>query len=292
MTGRGLILTVLCFLAVPQITVAGATPQRCPVGRQGGGCGAVAANRQTGNFRGLLAVSRDSSLLNEEADTTGSDGCAHCEWTVLEDCPHNAPTATSQVDCTGAHNDPACRRNQVADRFYLSTPEFQYRDEGVYCIGGANRIVPVGEDAVADVNRYLKNVTPPDLRITFDPGTSLAGLATKVTAAPPNSLKPAPFGGPAVTETITIRPTKESFAWGDGTSANLTAKADGTARTTHTYTSGGHQVSAIRTTWGASYTIAYGGRTFGPYRATGTLTKLQRRALTVVTSTPVLVSHG
>jgi hypothetical protein len=229
-------------------------------------------------------------LLEKAAHSGTEPGCGDCVWTVLEYCPGNMPGA-QQTDCRAATHYPLCRRRQVAERIFLSTKTQGYGDVGVYCLGGGNRIVPVGDLAIADVERYLKNVRPPDLDVRLDPRTSLAGLATRVRAALPRSFQPAPFGGSEVHETITLHPSRETWTWGDGATATLRPGPSGDVATSHTYGSGGHLSAAVTTTWGATYTISYHGATFGPYDATGTLTRRQSTPLTVVTSTPVLVSH-
>jgi hypothetical protein len=241
----------------------------------------------------LIALTTDASLIQRAAHSGTEPGCGDCVWTVVEDCPNASPSNPGQqIGCYSATHDPHCRKHQYAERIFLSTKSTGFADEGVYCIGGQSRIVAVGDIALSDVDRYLKDVTPPDLVVSFDPGTSLAGLATKVFAAPPSSLKPQPFGGQGVTETITVAPAREQWTWGDGTSATFTPASSGEIRASHTYLAGGHDTAGVRTTWGATYTITYQGQTFGPYDATGTLTEQQSRAVTVATSTPVLVSHS
>lgn len=253
-----------------------------------GTCGKVTTDPERSAFVGLIAISGNPSLLQNEKQLAGSDECDRCSWTLLVECQQNKPGG-SQVDCQGSHTDLRCRKGQLAERVFLSRPGRGYGMVGVYCLGGPNRIVPIGAIAKADVGRYLKDVRPPGLDISFDPGTSLAGLATKVSARPGRALRPVPFGGQGVTETIRLIPSKQTWDWGDGQAATFT---DASVRTTHTYATGGHLTATVTTTWGATYTVTYQGITLGPYDATGTLTGRQARPVTVVTSTPVLVSHG
>ncbi|HWB66413.1 MAG TPA: hypothetical protein VG708_06260, partial [Mycobacteriales bacterium] len=140
----------------------------------------------------------------------------------------------------------------------------------------------------ADVAKYLKDVTPPDLVISTRPrdGT-LAGLPTWFAAHAPSRLRPTPFGSGQITETITIHPMRSKWQFGDGTAVTRTATA--TAR--HTYLRGGHRRGRLTTRWGATYTISYAGGSYGPYHATGTLVRRQRFSMPVHTSRPVLVSH-
>lgn len=249
-------------------------------------CGYLGINPSQGHFSGLLALSRDPSFLRQEA-SYGSTGCVECSWTLVLDCQSNQPGGDS-VDCGPAHQNPQCRRGQVAEKVFLSRPGHGYGLVGIYCLGRGNRIVPIGEIAKGDVERYLKDVRPPTLTISFNPGTSLAGLATRVRARPDRALRPVPFGGQGVTETIKLAPVHQTWDWGDGQTVTFT---DASIRTSHTYAAGGHLTASVATTWGATYTLTYQGLTFGPYAATGRLTGRQARPVTVVTSTPVLVSH-
>jgi hypothetical protein len=251
-------------------------------------CGSLGADPSAHDFRGLIAISHDPPFLESERSLAARDGCADCVWVLYEDCQTNIPGG-HQVDCRSAHNNPACRKGQLAERVFLSRPGHGYGMVGVYCLGKGNRIIPLGQIAKADVDRYLKDVRPPDLEIRFDPGTSLAGLATHITARPDSTLRPVPFGGQGVTETIRLNATRQDWNFGDGQTATFT---DASVHTSHTYAAGGHLRATVRTSWGATYTITYQGITLGPYDATGHITGRQTRPVTVVTSTPVLVSHG
>lgn len=273
-----------CLVGASQAADAAAA-RSC--GGQFNPCGYLGADPSQGEFLGLIALSHDPQFLRHEASLT-TDSCAHCRWTLVVDCRTNLPDG-EETDCGPAHQNPQCRRGQVAEKVFLSRPGSGYGMVGIYCIGRGNRIVPVGEIAKGDVERYLKDVRPPDLRISFDPATSLAGLATRVRAQPERALRPVPFGGQGVTETIKLAPVHQTWRWGDGEADTFT---NASIRTSHTYTTGGHLTAAVTTTWGATYTLTYQGLTFGPYDATGRLTGRQTRPVTVVTSTPVLVSHG
>jgi hypothetical protein len=102
------------------------------------------------------------------------------------------------------------------------------------------------------------------------------------------TLKPAPFGGPDITETITIAPSQADWRWGD---ASISGWTPAKTTLTHSYIKGGVAHGRLATKWGATYTITYQGQVFGPYDATGQLTKQQTFTLPVDTSTPTLVSH-
>jgi hypothetical protein len=130
---------------------------------------------------------------------------------------------------------------------------------------------------------------PPDLIVATRPrAATLAGLPTYFRARPPASLRPAPFGGPDITETITIAATRADWRWGDGSASGWTS-AGSTHR--HSYLHGGTAPGRLRTRWDATYTITYAGQTFGPYHAKGHLMKRQTFTLPVRTSSPTLVSH-
>jgi hypothetical protein len=280
---------LLAFAAMTFTTtagVAGEPRQQCIV--LSAVCYSSAADHSSGQFRGLIAINGDASLLKREASLAGSNGCDDCLWQVTVACQNNEPGDGRQSGCRGAVDYPTCRKRQLAERIFLARSGTGYGDVGIYCLGRGNRIVPIGEIAKGDVERYLKDVRPPNLTISFDPGTSLAGLATKVRAAPDRALRPVPFGGQGVTETIKLAPVSQTWNWGDGQTATFT---EASIRTSHTYATGGHLTASVTTTWGATYTLTYQGLTFGPYDATGRLTGRQTRAVTVVTSTPVLVSH-
>ena len=286
--GVALVAALVALLLVPFSPHAdGQSPRPCSGFATT--CPSPVADRVHGTYHGLIAITGDASFLQREQASTGSEGCSDCIWTLVIDCQMNQPGTGSQVECGSAQQNPQCHRGQLAEKLFLSRPGHGFGMVGVYCIGGGNRIVPIGDIARADVERYLKDVKPPSLDITFDPGTSLSGLATRVRARPDRRLRAVPFGGQGVTETIKLAPVRQVWRWGDGQTATFTAA---TVRTTHTYVRGGHLTATVTTTWGATYTITYQGLTLGPYDATGQLTGQQSRPVTVVTSTPVLISHG
>jgi hypothetical protein len=167
---------------------------------------------------------------------------------------------------------------------------------GTECLGGVTTIVPVGQVAAADIERYLKNLRPPDLTIVVSPPTgAVVHLPTYFMAQPPSTLRPVPFGGGQVAETITIAPEQYSWSWGDGSVSGWTDDAggpypDGTL--THVYDGAGHLHGNLTTRWGGGYTVTVAGQTFGPYTAIGTVSRTQPFTIVVLEAHGALVSHG
>jgi hypothetical protein len=251
-------------------------------------CG-VAAHAQEGEFQGLIAVTGIPAVFETSSHSGTKAGCGDCEWTLIAACPSNDPTNPSGATlCPGAVNAPTCRRG-VLERLYLSDADTEYRLVDTLCFRKANHVVPIGVIALGDVQRYLHDVTPPDLVIQTQPRVAtLAGLPTMFSAAPPTTLRPAPFGGGEVTETITIAPIRSNWRWGDGDATGWVPTAP---TQTHRYIAGGIEHGGLTTQWGATYTITFEGATFGPYDANGQLTKQQLFRLPVHTSTPHLISQ-
>jgi hypothetical protein len=251
-----------------------------------GRCG-VGANHTTGEFHGVVAVGGAPWVFGLAAHSGTAPGCGDCTWTLVLSCSTDAPGSPTTDSCKTRRG--SCRRRQLSYHVYLTTDAETDAVVGAVCIGGADQLVPVGDDARADVQRYLKNVTPPGLQITTKPAEStLAGLPTYFSARPPGTLRPATFGGSVVTETITMAPGKVDWRWGDTDTTGWVAAA---ATLTHSYFHGGSARVALTTRWGATYTITYAGQTFGPYNAVGRLTKRQQFTLPVHTASPTLVSH-
>lgn len=252
-------------------------------------CG-VNADQAAGTYHGLIAVGGAPWVLDTAAHAGSSAGCGDCTWVVVLACPEATPGDPDlQSKCVAASTSPQCDPGQLLFRLYLSTADVSDRLEGTICLGGDAAVVPVGEQAAADVDRYLKDVTPPDLVITTKPThITLAGLATYFSAAAPASLRPTGFGGPTVTETITVVPEQTRWDFGDGSSSDWAA-ADVTV--VHRYAAGGHLAGTLHVRWSATYTINYAGETFGPYDAKGQLTKSQSFRKRVATTEPVLVAN-
>lgn len=272
------LVVLFFFVAVPPAEDASAAG----CGDLTGTCGVTG---EADHFHGVLAVTGESWVL--DTSTSVDNGCRDCSWSMIPVCvtEHRGQPDTL---CDTATAAPTCDPGQVLYRLYLSTAAFIDREEGVVCIGGPHRVVPVGDIAIGDVGRYLDNVRLPDLLITTAPRrATLAGLPTRFNTAPPN-LRPAPFGGPDVTEVITISPVQTRWDWGAGSGSDWVAT--GTA-VSHTYLNGGVASGSLSARWHATYTIGYVGRTFGPYDADRNLIRAQTFTLPVHTSSPVLVSR-
>lgn len=259
-------------------------------------CG-VTSEPAKGDFHGLIMVRDQPDVLDRAASAGTTAGCGDCVWEIILACPGTVPGDPKDgVSCGAASNAPRCRPGQQVYRLYLTTTATANQFEGPLCLGRITDVIPVGNIAAADVDRYLRDVVPPALTVTTSPPNgTLAGLPTYFAVRPPTTLKPAPFGGAAVRETITLTPSAYAYQWGDGSTTDWTTDAGdlyprGTL--THRYTRGGLADGSITTRWGGTYTITVAGRTFGPYDAVGTVTHRQAFTLPVFTARSQLVSRG
>lgn len=259
-------------------------------------CG-VTAQQARGDFRGLIMVRDQPDVLDRAAVAGTTAGCGDCVWEIILSCPTNlAGAPEDDAACGAAATAPRCRPGQELYRLYLTTSAVTNKFEGGLCLGDIADVVPIGNIAAADVDRYLRDVAPPDLVLTTSPprGT-LVSLPTYFQVRPPTGLAPAPFGGPEVHETITLSPSAYQWSWGDGSTGDWMTDAGGTyphGTLTHRYTRGGVAAGSVTTRWGGTYTITVAGRTFGPYAALGTVTHEQQFTLAVYTARSQLVSHA
>jgi hypothetical protein len=258
-------------------------------------CG-VEGDAGAGQFHGLIAVDGRPEVLATAAHSGTKPGCGDCSWTLVIACIFDSPGDThNQNQCVGSTQGQRCHRGQTAYRLFLSTDAIQNTLVDTLCLGGPGDVIPVGDMAAADVDRYLKDVTPPVMHVTVQPPNGvLSSLPAFFQAEPPADLQPQPFGGPQVTETITITPAHYTWEWGDGT-APLQTDDPGSpypdGHVTHTYDRAAHVTVALTTEWSATYTITVAGQTFGPYDATGTVQRTQRIPLVVARARSHLVSH-
>jgi hypothetical protein len=252
-------------------------------------CGA-SADPPGGYFHGLIGVTGQDWVLELASRAGSSAGCGDCVWTITLDCPQASPeNPDDTTGCAGMTNTTRCPPGALPYRLYLSTTSVTNQLTGDICLGGGYRVILVGADADADVARYVRDVTPPDLVIHRRPhGATLTGLPTFFRADPPAGLGPVGFGGPTVTETITLIPQQVSWAWGDGESSGWLALST-TAE--HRYLSGGVVTGTLTVRWGASYTATFEGHTVGPFTATGTVDRRQPFVEPVDTSRPALISR-
>jgi hypothetical protein len=278
-------LALILILALHNVTAAHAD----------GGCAGLSTttcglNGSAGNFHGLIAVDGAPWVLNLAGHGGTTAGCGDCSWSTVLACHTESPTNPGgPPDCAAANIAAGCPKGQLSFRLYLTTDAATDTFEGLICLGGGQGVIPIGDQAKADVDRYLKDVIPPNLEIATNPrAATLAGLETYFSATTPATLVPAPFGGPQITETITIAPIRADWRWGDGTASGW---EPATADPTHSYVHGGTAIVTLSARWGATYTVTYQGETFGPYDAVGQLTKRQTRTMAVHTSSPTLVSH-
>jgi len=289
---RRLLIAAIVMVAIGFVAVV-AFPRpafAAGCGDVGGTTCGVNADQGDGTYHGLIAVTGQPWVLHDAAGEGSTAGCGDCTWLVVLACPGEVPDDPSTYSaCVQASDSPQCQPGQLLYRLYLTTDAMTDALRGAICLGGAAAVIPIGDQASADLDRYLKQVTPPDLVITTTPThLTLAGLATYFNAAAPASLHPIGFGGPTIRETITVTPVATRWEWGDGSS---TGWAPIGPPTVHRYLSGGHHAGTLHTRWAATYTISYAGETFGPYDATGTLTKSQPFRKRVATTEPVLVAN-
>lgn len=263
-------------------------------GDGGDGCGtltgvACGVNAGSGDssYHGMIAVTDQGWLIRDAARSGTTSGCGDCVWTLVLACPTDSPSDPPTSACSQASDSGACLPGQLLFRVYLSTDAESDVIQGTVCLGGDSEVVTVGADAAADIRRYLEQATPPKLVITSRPEhITVAGLPTEFTAAAPASLRPVSFGGPGVTETITLRPSTLTWTWGDGTSSSSSIGR----RVSHHYLKAGRRRGTLSTGWDATYTIGYQGASYGPYDATGHLTRSQSFSKRVATSSAVLVT--
>jgi hypothetical protein len=252
-------------------------------------CG-VGSDPSGSYFHGLIGVTGQDWVLDLGSRSGSSPGCGDCVWTVTLDCPTASPVnPNGDATCTGMQAGSAgCPPDASPYRLYLTTSTVTNELVGRICLGGAHHVVLVGEDAQADVDRYLHDVVPPDLLIRRRPhGPTLTGLPTYFRAGVPDEgLGPVSFGGPTVTESITLVPEQVDWAWGDDTSSGwlpVTEVAE------HRYLAGGVLDGTLTTRWTATFTATFEGHTVGPFPATGVVDHRQPFVEPVDTSRPVLV---
>jgi hypothetical protein len=256
----------------------------------------VNADQSVGNFHGLIMVPGQPSVLDRAAQSGTKAGCGDCTWSLILACLHNDPSHPEKQDpCVDAVNSGQCGKHQLLYRLFLTTDAVRNDPVAALCLGGVTDVVPVGDRAALDVQRYLRDVTPPLLALHVAPAKGVpAGLPAYFWVRAPADLTPTPFGNGQITETITIAPQRYDWTWGDGAVSGWTTDAGGpypTGTLTHTYDKADHYTGRVVIEWGATYTITVAGRTFGPYDATGTLTKTQQFTTTVLRARSTLVSH-
>ncbi|HVT22086.1 MAG TPA: hypothetical protein VHE57_11950, partial [Mycobacteriales bacterium] len=252
-------------------------------------CG-VGTDPSDGHFHGLIGVTGQDWVLDLASHAGNTAGCGDCVWTIELDCPQSSPTQPDPADCAGMQGGAGCPPDAMPFRLYLTTSSVTNEVVGRICLGGGRQVVLVGEDAAADVDRYVHAVAPPDLLVQHRPrGATLAGLPTFFTArVPAGTVGPVGFGGPTVTEAITLVPEQAVWEWGDGDTSDW-MPVDATA--VHRYLSSGAVAGTLTTRWGATYTATFEGRTVGPFRADGELERPQPFVERVRVSAPILVSR-
>src|SRR5579884_3324736 len=184
-----------CAIASSASTEAATLGQDCGVSRGAPTCGSLTGDEAHGDFRGLIMVRDQPDVLDRAADAGTSPGCGDCVWEIILSCPTNlAGSPEDAAACSDAAANPRCRPGQQLYRLYLTTAAVTNSFNGDLCLGDITDVVPVGNIAAADVDRYLRNVAPPDLVLTTSPPSgTLVGLPTYFRVRPPTDLAPAPF---------------------------------------------------------------------------------------------------
>jgi hypothetical protein len=257
----------------------------------------LTADGRSGDFHGLIMVPGQESVLEHAAHAGTKPGCGDCTWELIVACLRNGPGPDQDpASCAMAAGSTHCRAGQLLYRLFLSTDAVRNQIVDLICLGGIDDVIPVGDLAATDVQRYLRDVHPPLLELHLSPPNGVpAGMAAYFWVRPPADLRPAPFGSGLVTETITITPQRYRWDWGDGDATGWTTDAgapypDGTL--THTYRLPDRYSGDVTTEWGGTYTITVQGETFGPYDAIGTVTRTQPFTATELSARSELVSHG
>jgi hypothetical protein len=292
-------LTTIALVAVSVwvgSTAQAASAAKCPDPTTCIGQTTVTADQAEGDFHGLIAVNGQPDVLNLAAHSGTQPGCGDCSWTLVIACVLDTPTDPhNQINCAGAVGGQRCPRNKTAYRLYLTTKTTTNQLVMTLCLGSPRDVIPVGDQAQADVDRYLKDVVPPQMHVVVQPPNGVLSNLPAYFEAQQPKLQPQQFGGPQVTETITITAAHYTWEWGDGTAPLRTDDAGGPypdGNVTHTYDRAAHLTVALTTEWSATYTIAVAGQTYGPYNATGTVQRTQRFPLVVDRARSHLVSQG
>ena len=293
MRWSGYVLSLCCALVFVGLPAAAEDAGQCG-DLLTSSCG-VQGDAKAGDFHGLIMVNGDPSVLDIAAHSGTLPGCGDCVWTLVIACRANLPDDPQrQNSCIGAVGRARCQHGQTSFRLYLTTRAVTNQLVDTLCLGGVGDVIPVGNMAAADVDRYLKDVVPPQMHVTVQPPNgALSNLPAFFQAQPP-PLQPQRFGGPQIVETITLTPAHYTWDWGDGSVPLKTSDPGGPypdGQVTHTYAKAAHLTVTLTTEWSATYTITVAGETFGPYDATGTVQRTQRFPLVVDRARSHLVSH-
>jgi hypothetical protein len=120
-------------------------------------CAAATAKQ----FRGAIIVPGSEAANRAVARNGGCDGC---DWTLVVDCDLNEHDSDSFVHCS-----PAKCPDGTTFRIYLQRPDDAnpaYVDS--ICLTATRRIVTAA-DLASDMDRYLKDLRPPEATIAVQP---------------------------------------------------------------------------------------------------------------------------
>lgn len=236
-----------------------------------------AANFMTGcvsptarQFRGAIIVP-GSEAANRAVARNG--GCDDCDWTLVVDCDLNEYDSDSFVHC-----NPADCPDGTTFRIYLQRPTDAnpaYVDS--ICLTATRRIVTAA-DLATDMDRYLKDLRPPEATITVQPAErAVTGLPAFFAAGGATTdaatLDVVTAAGPARLE-MDIAASRYVWTFGDGARCETTSPGGGydggdpvercDDRIAHVYDSARAATVTLAARWSGTYTFDVGYGPVGP----------------------------
>lgn len=230
--------------------------------------GTVAATES--RFRGAIIVP-GSEAANRAVARNG--GCEGCDWTLVVDCDLNEHDSDSFVHC-----NPAECLDGTTFRIYLQRPTDAnpaYVDS--ICLSATRRIVTAA-DLADDMDRYLKDLRPPEATITVQPAErAVTGLPAYFTAGGPAAdtatLDVTTAAGPARLR-MDIAASRYVWTFGDGARCDTTSPGgtyDGgdpvercDHRVAHVYDAARTATVTLTARWSGTYTFDVGYGPVGP----------------------------
>lgn len=267
-------LCLLTFIAAASLPAVAAYAEDPCLGDLKG-CGATVINETKGSFQGAIIVP-GSEAANRAVARNG--GCEGCDWTLVVDCDLNEHDSDTFVTC-----NPAACPDGTTYRIYLQRPTDAnpaYVDS--VCLSATRRIVTAA-DLDADMERYLKDLRPPEATIAVQPAErAVTGLATYFAATGPETgdatLNVTTAAGPA-TLRMDIVASRYAWTFGDGTRCETTSpggRYDGGPatercddRVAHVYAAARDATVTLTATWGGTYTFDVGYGPVGPLAIPG-----------------------
>jgi hypothetical protein len=285
------LLALLCAVLGLHAPAASAAPKKCPPG-QYVDCG-VGSDGDT--YNGVVIFPGWASG-GGASGTGGVSTCEGCVWTYTPACWPNGPDHFSDAMCANAASYCADHgQDGILMKVFLRRPGSGWEQVGTACIGGANDVVTLA-DLTADAGQvYRDQLRPNAASISPLPanGPWLVNRAAYFAAAGAAPLS-GTFGPAGARLTISATPTYV-WSWGDGSLPLETASVGGPypdGDVTHVYTAPGGRTVTLTTRWSATFTVATGFGTFGPYDVPGPpIAPTSTRAIRVQEGRAILV-HG